>query len=310
MDISAGKIERLAASAGVEYETARVALLEADGDLIEAVLLLERQGKVSRRGARYNTCGDVPAHTVGRPSGADGLGGQVIAASGGNGACASADMDADFDGTGCGGRHGADSGNVGNTGSFGGAGNSGNSGAGIPDSGGYGNFNGGSSDNYGGYGGYGNFGSAGYAGGCRHTGGYAGSTGYTDGYGHAGHAGNGHAGGAGRQYRDESTGFEDFMRKVGVFLQKAFHAGCVNHFEVWREERRILFLPVLLLIVFLIPLFWLVLVLLVIGLFCRCRYRFSGPNLGRRDVNDAMDGAADAAERFKKEARDDRKNPK
>jgi len=266
MDISAEKIERLAASAGVEYETARLALLEADGDLIDAVLLLERQGKVKRRGIRYNTCGNMPDHAAVKPSGSDGR-------SYGYG-----NLD-----VGCG-----DSSEKAHTG----ADNADHVGAGY-------------TDNAGHAGGYGYADSAGYTGSNGYTG--CGGAGYT---GNGGASDGSNADGARRQYRDESTSFEDFMRKVGAFLKKAFHAGCVNHFEVWREERRILFLPVLLLIVFLIPLFWLVLVLLVIGLFCRCRYRFSGPNLGRRDVNDAMDGAADAAERFKKEARDDRKNPK
>jgi hypothetical protein len=259
MDISAEKIERLAASAGVEYETARSALLEADGDLIDAVLLLERQGKVKRRGIRYNTCGNMPDHAAVKPSGADG---------GGYGGC-------------------GDSSEKGHAG----ADNADHVGAGY-------------TDNAGHAGGYGYADSAGYTGsngytGCRGAG-YTGNGGASDGS---------NADGARRQYRDESTSFEDFMRKVGAFLKKAFHAGCVNHFEVWRKENRILFLPVILLIVFLIPLFWLVLVLLVIGLFCGCRYRFSGSSPGLRGVNSAMDGAADAAEELKREMGDGGKNP-
>jgi len=47
--------------------------------------------------------------------------------------------------------------------------------------------------------------------------------------------------------------------------------------------------------------FWVCIPLLVIGLFAGCRYSFSGAELGRESVNNAMDKAAEAVERVKEE---------
>ena len=40
---------------------------------------------------------------------------------------------------------------------------------------------------------------------------------------------------------------------------------------------------------------------LIIGLFAGCRYAFSGEDLGRENLNRAMDAAADAAQQVKAE---------
>ena len=50
------KVERLREKADVSYEEARAALEEANGDLLDAMVLLERQGKVRRpQQATYST---------------------------------------------------------------------------------------------------------------------------------------------------------------------------------------------------------------------------------------------------------------
>ena len=56
------KVERLKEKANVSYEEARAALEEAGGDLLDAIVLLERQGKVNGpRQASYST--DYEAQT-------------------------------------------------------------------------------------------------------------------------------------------------------------------------------------------------------------------------------------------------------
>ncbi|MEE3438189.1 MAG: hypothetical protein VZR05_08565 [Lachnospiraceae bacterium] len=56
------KVERLREKANVSYEEARAALEEAGGDLLDAIVLLERQGKVNGpRQASYST--DYEAQT-------------------------------------------------------------------------------------------------------------------------------------------------------------------------------------------------------------------------------------------------------
>ncbi len=88
-----------------------------------------------------------------------------------------------------------------------------------------------------------------------------------------------------------------FFRWCGVILVK----GNTNTFEVSRNGSPIISVPVTILVVLLILAFWVVLPLIVIGLFFNCRYSFHGPDLGRTEVNNVMDSAAEAAENIKKD---------
>ena len=66
-------------------------------------------------------------------------------------------------------------------------------------------------------------------------------------------------------------------------------------------------LPVAVVIILAVVAFWITLSLLIIGLFLGCRYRFSGPELGRESVNEVMDGVGatvdDMVDRVKDEVR-------
>ncbi len=55
MSISLEAIEKLSAKTGASPELCREALERAEGDLLDAALLLERQGKSSARGGAYST---------------------------------------------------------------------------------------------------------------------------------------------------------------------------------------------------------------------------------------------------------------
>ena len=103
-----------------------------------------------------------------------------------------------------------------------------------------------------------------------------------------------------RMYKDESTEFEENVKRFFRWLGRVIRAGVVNYFEICRRGERIVYFPVILFLFCLIPwVFWLTFALLLIGLFCGCRYRFSGPHLGRKSVNDAMDETSDAMEDLK-----------
>ena len=52
---------------------------------------------------------------------------------------------------------------------------------------------------------------------------------------------------------------------------------------------------ILILILLVVAVYWLTIPLLILGLFLGFRYRFSGPDLERDDINDAMDAVADTA---------------
>ena len=60
-------------------------------------------------------------------------------------------------------------------------------------------------------------------------------------------------------------------------------------------------LPVTVFVILLVAAFWVVVPLMVVALFFGCRFSFSGPELGREDINSAMGKATDFAEDIKKE---------
>ncbi len=72
-----------------------------------------------------------------------------------------------------------------------------------------------------------------------------------------------------------------------------------NRFVVRRGSAAVLELPVTVMVVLMLCAFWACVPLLVIGLFAGCRYSFSGQDLDRECINNALDKAADAAERVK-----------
>ena len=62
-------------------------------------------------------------------------------------------------------------------------------------------------------------------------------------------------------------------------------------------------MPVTVLVLFLFFAFWVVVPLLIVGLFFNMRYQFVGPNMHSVDIdiNKAMDAAADATDNIKAE---------
>lgn len=68
-----------------------------------------------------------------------------------------------------------------------------------------------------------------------------------------------------------------------------------NELEIWRRDKPITALPVLILILLVFFAFWFVLPALALGLFFGFRYRFSGPDLERDDLNSMMNTVADTA---------------
>lgn len=95
-------------------------------------------------------------------------------------------------------------------------------------------------------------------------------------------------------------GFKSHMKKLGKFCRKMLRKGNANSFEVLKGEESKASAPVTGLVLMLIFVPWITIPLLIIGLFFGFRYRFNGPDFNGNTVNDAMDSAADAAEKLKK----------
>lgn len=91
-----------------------------------------------------------------------------------------------------------------------------------------------------------------------------------------------------------------FLRWCGTLISK----GNKNSFEVKKDGENIITSPVTVLVVLLLFTFWITVPIIIIGLFFGYRYMFTGPDLGKDNVNQALDSVAQAAENIKKEVRD------
>lgn len=107
------------------------------------------------------------------------------------------------------------------------------------------------------------------------------------------------------QYKQEhrqrcGSTFGDAMGKFGRFLAKIFRIGNTNYLVGTKNGTEVFACPVTALALLLIFFFWVVVPLLIIGLFFGFRYFIRGSELGTEGVNKVMDGATDAVEDIKK----------
>ena len=229
MKVTIEKVDKLVERADVSYEVAKEALEAANGDLLDAVILLEREGKLGpeagqKRTKVYSTGSGMPPSVIGQAYGGDGA--------------LQTRVEPNFT-----------------------AGNA------------YGQQNGGAYEQQGG----GTFNQQG--------GGWQ-----------AGNTGGQQAAGP-HQYKDESAQAEENVKRFFFWLGRVIRGGCINYFEVWRKNERILYFPVILFLLCFIPwVFWVFIAFLLIGLLCGCRYKFSGPHLGRDSENKTANQAADTSD--------------
>jgi len=101
------------------------------------------------------------------------------------------------------------------------------------------------------------------------------------------------------QPKGESLG--DMLGRLWKWTCKMLRLGNSNMFEVSRHGELVMTFPVTVLVVLLIFGFWIVLPLMIAGLFVGFRYRFRGDELDKTRVNSVMDSAAKAADSIKSE---------
>ena len=99
--------------------------------------------------------------------------------------------------------------------------------------------------------------------------------------------------------QSEHRGGRWALRRLGQVVKRLFDIGNRNRFEVRRKnsDEIVLDMPTTAMVLLLIFAFWVCVPLLVIGLFGGFRYSFSGAELGRESINNAMDKAAEAADK-------------
>ena len=99
---------------------------------------------------------------------------------------------------------------------------------------------------------------------------------------------------------DKET-FGDAIKRFCSWCICWINKGNNNSFCVEQDNHEIFRVPITLLVVMLFFAFWVVLPLMVVGLFFNMRYHFAGPDIVSVDINKAMDNVADAAESIKNE---------
>ena len=94
--------------------------------------------------------------------------------------------------------------------------------------------------------------------------------------------------------RSFAEGYKKVLKAIGRFLTKVITVGSNNYLDVSQDGRPVLSIPILAFGLLLIIAFWLILPLMLIGLFFRYRYQVRGKELGNEKVNQALDKTADA----------------
>ena len=104
----------------------------------------------------------------------------------------------------------------------------------------------------------------------------------------------------------EKTGrFKSVMARLADTLIRLIRKGNENFLEFHKNGKKQFELNVTVVILLLIFCFWVMAPLLVIGLFTGFRYVFRGPDLGKENINGAMDKASEFAENIKKDVDDE-----
>ncbi len=113
-----------------------------------------------------------------------------------------------------------------------------------------------------------------------------------------------------KENKDDGASFGELLGRFFRWCGKILNRGNKNNLIVTKGEEKIMSIPVTILVILLIFTFWITLPLLIIGLFFGYKYRFVGPDLGKENVNRAMDSVAEAAENFIKDIKGEKTNGK
>lgn len=114
-------------------------------------------------------------------------------------------------------------------------------------------------------------------------------------------AGESNADDSGKNKHHDGVSFSELLGRFFRWVGKVIHHGNENNFHVEKHGESILTIPVTVLVLLLIIGFCVVIPLLIVGLFFGFKYSFSGPNLGRKEINKAMDKAAGVVDNLKDE---------
>lgn len=95
--------------------------------------------------------------------------------------------------------------------------------------------------------------------------------------------------------KSSGDAFNRIFKRLGDILKKS----CETSFEVIRNGKRLVTVPVLVLILGIGLAFWVTIPLLVLGMFVGCKYHFAGFDSTTVDINDICDKACETCENIK-----------
>ena len=87
----------------------------------------------------------------------------------------------------------------------------------------------------------------------------------------------------------------------GKWCKKMLKKSCETRFEVSKEDKKMFTVPVLALVICGLAAFGITLVLLVVGMFMGCKYRFIGLENSSIDINGMCQKASETCENIKNE---------
>ena len=93
--------------------------------------------------------------------------------------------------------------------------------------------------------------------------------------------------------------FKEHMHKFWSSIGDIFRKACDCRFRAERDGKEAFSIPVIVLIIAAICAFWLVIILLIVGLFFNYRYSFQGVEPATIDINNMCDKAADTCQSIK-----------
>lgn len=91
----------------------------------------------------------------------------------------------------------------------------------------------------------------------------------------------------------------DAVNRFFDWCGRVIKRGCETTFEVTRYGKRLVTLPVIVLVLCAVFAFWVVIPLIVVGMFMDCKYHFVGFESTSIDINDMCDKASSACENLK-----------
>lgn len=98
----------------------------------------------------------------------------------------------------------------------------------------------------------------------------------------------------------QANGKQEFvsgMQKLWNFICNLFKKGNANSFTIFRRQEEVVTMPVTVLVLLVLFIWPASMILLLIGMFCGLRYKFSGPDFGENNpVNNAIEKAADTVQ--------------